>query len=195
MKNQTELQYLSEEDNNRARLPGGGRKKASEELGINMREWVTSKRAHHERVLRKMIRAMEKQMYATVSDSRDEEFVASAGRIDHSLRRNNVTCRRQILSRRIAKGWEPLIYCFKQQATPQNVITLRQIWGRQDSEKYNYTFNHCHSRRHESHWMPTSIYCSFKFVISRQYFWLNIYIQKRNKNWYTRRLTYILFIM
>ena len=36
-KNQTELQRLSEEDSNRARLPGGGRKKASEELEINMR--------------------------------------------------------------------------------------------------------------------------------------------------------------
>ena len=38
MKNQTELQRLSEEDSNRARLPGGGRKKASEELEINMQE-------------------------------------------------------------------------------------------------------------------------------------------------------------
>ena len=34
--NQTELQCLSEEDSNRARLPGGGRKKASEEPEINM---------------------------------------------------------------------------------------------------------------------------------------------------------------
>ena len=44
-----------------------------------MRGWVISKQAHHERVSCKMIRAMEKQMYATVSDSRDEEFAASAG--------------------------------------------------------------------------------------------------------------------
>ena len=36
-KNQTELQRLSEEDSSRARLPGGGRKKASEEPEINMR--------------------------------------------------------------------------------------------------------------------------------------------------------------
>ena len=34
---ETELQRLSEEDSNRARLPGGGRKKTSEELDINMR--------------------------------------------------------------------------------------------------------------------------------------------------------------
>ena len=34
---ETELQCLSEEDSNMARLPGGGRKKASEELEINMR--------------------------------------------------------------------------------------------------------------------------------------------------------------
>ena len=94
-KNKTELQRLSEEDSKRARLPGGGRKKASEELEINMREWVISKRARHERVSRKMIRAMAKQMYATVSDSRDEEFAASAGWLNRFLRRNNFTCRRR----------------------------------------------------------------------------------------------------
>ena len=33
---ETELQRLSEEDSNRARLPAGGRKKASEEPEINM---------------------------------------------------------------------------------------------------------------------------------------------------------------
>ena len=94
-KNQTELQRLSEEDSNRARLPGGGRKKASEELEINMQGWVISKRAHHERVSRKMIRVMEKQMCATVSDSRDEEFAMSAGRLNSFLPRNNFTCRRR----------------------------------------------------------------------------------------------------
>ena len=36
-KNQSELQRLSEEDSNRARLPAGGRKKAREEPEINMR--------------------------------------------------------------------------------------------------------------------------------------------------------------
>ena len=41
--------------------------------------WVISKRTHHKRVSRKMIRVMEKQMYATVSDSRGEEFAVSAG--------------------------------------------------------------------------------------------------------------------
>ena len=35
-KNKTELQGLSKEDSKRARLPGGGRKKASKELEINM---------------------------------------------------------------------------------------------------------------------------------------------------------------
>ena len=54
-----------------------------------MREWVVSERARHERVSNKMIRAMEKQMYATVSDSRNEEFAASAGWLNHFLRPNN----------------------------------------------------------------------------------------------------------
>ena len=56
--------------------------------------WVISKQACHERVSYKMIRAMEKQMYATVSDSRDEEFAASVGWLHHFLSRNNVTFRR-----------------------------------------------------------------------------------------------------
>ena len=71
-KNKSELQRLSKEDSNRTRLPAGGRKRASEELVINMQEWVTSRRARPERVSCKMIRVMEKQMCATVSDSRDE---------------------------------------------------------------------------------------------------------------------------
>ena len=97
--NQTGLQRLSEEDSNRARLPGGGRKKASEELEINVQGWVNSKWAHHERVSRKMIRA--KQMY---SDSRDEEFAASAGWRNRFLHRNNFTCRRQLLPRRMPEN-------------------------------------------------------------------------------------------
>ena len=91
-KNKTELQCLSEENSNRARLPGGGRMKASKELEINMQGWVISKRACHARVSRKVIRA--KQMYTTVNDSRDEEFVASAGWLNHLIHHNNFTCRR-----------------------------------------------------------------------------------------------------
>ena len=78
-KNKTEPQRLSEEDSKRARLPGGGRKKVSEEIELNMWDWVISKRARQERVSRKMIRAKTKEMYATVSDSRGEEFAASVG--------------------------------------------------------------------------------------------------------------------
>ena len=91
-------------DPKRARLPAGGRKKASEEPEINMRGWVISKRAHHERVSRKMIRAMEKQMSATGSDNRDGEFAVSAGWINRFLRRNNFTCRRQILTSRMPEN-------------------------------------------------------------------------------------------
>uniref|UniRef100_A0A671XQP1 HTH CENPB-type domain-containing protein n=1 Tax=Sparus aurata TaxID=8175 RepID=A0A671XQP1_SPAAU len=94
-KNKKELQRLSEEDSKRARLPGGGRKKASEELESNMRNWVISKRARHERVARKMIRVMAKEMYATVSDGRGEEFAASVGWLNRFLSRNNFTSRRR----------------------------------------------------------------------------------------------------
>lgn len=43
-----------------------------------MHERVISKRARHERVSRQMIKAMAKHMYATVSDSRDEEELAKS---------------------------------------------------------------------------------------------------------------------
>ena len=59
-----------------------------------MLELVIRKRARHERASHKMIRVMAKQMYATASDSRDEEFAASAGRLNRFLRANNFTCRR-----------------------------------------------------------------------------------------------------
>ena len=65
-----------------------------------MRELVISKRARHERVSRKMIRAMEKQMYTTVSDSRDEEFATSTSWINRFLRCTNFLGRRQLLPTR-----------------------------------------------------------------------------------------------
>ena len=60
--------------------------KGSEEPEINMRGWVISKRARHESV--------PQNDQGDVSDSRDEEFAASADWLNRSLRRNNFTCRR-----------------------------------------------------------------------------------------------------
>ena len=51
----------------RARLPDGGRKKASKELEINVEIGDQQTGARHERVSSKMIRAMAKQMYATMT--------------------------------------------------------------------------------------------------------------------------------
>uniref|UniRef100_A0AAY5KSE5 HTH CENPB-type domain-containing protein n=1 Tax=Esox lucius TaxID=8010 RepID=A0AAY5KSE5_ESOLU len=91
-----ELQRLSEEDNKRARLRGGGRKKVSEELEVSVCEWIHSMRAKHLRVSRKMIRAKAKEVYATVSDGRDEDrFTASAGWLDKFLKRNDFSVRRR----------------------------------------------------------------------------------------------------
>ena len=59
-----------------------------------MRGWVISNRARHEGVSFKMIRGMAKQMYATMSDSRDEEVAMSAGWLSRFLHCNNFTCRR-----------------------------------------------------------------------------------------------------
>ena len=84
-KNKTELQRK------RARLPGGGRKKASKEPEINMQEWVISELACHlwecpawwSRLWRNKC----------TSDSRDEEFAVSAGWLNRFLCCNNLTCR------------------------------------------------------------------------------------------------------
>ena len=46
-KHKAELQRLSEEDDKRARLQGGGRKKVSEELEVSVCEWIHSMRAKH----------------------------------------------------------------------------------------------------------------------------------------------------
>ena len=69
-----------------------------------MLELVIGKQARQERVKRKMIRVMEKQMYATVCDSRDEELSVSAGWLNRFLRRNNFTCRRLLLPSRMPEN-------------------------------------------------------------------------------------------
>ncbi|XP_076137520.1 uncharacterized protein LOC143120928 isoform X1 [Alosa pseudoharengus] len=85
----TELERLSEEDCKRARLRGGGRKKASEELEVILSEWIHSMHAKHLRVTHKMIRTKAKELYATVSDCMDgESFAASAGWLHRFLKRH-----------------------------------------------------------------------------------------------------------
>lgn len=59
-----------------------------------MCEWIKSIWARHLRVSRKMIRMKAKEIYASVSDSRDgEDFAASAGWLDRFLNRNNFSVR------------------------------------------------------------------------------------------------------
>ncbi|XP_041959944.1 uncharacterized protein LOC121718798 isoform X2 [Alosa sapidissima] len=90
----TELERLSEEDCKRARLRGGGRKKASEELELAVSEWIHSMHAKHLRLSHKMIRTKAKEMYATVSDCMDgESFAASAGWLDRFLKRHDLSVR------------------------------------------------------------------------------------------------------
>ncbi|KAM4625025.1 uncharacterized protein ACJ7VT_003510 [Polymixia lowei] len=94
-KNKLELQRLPEEDCKRARLRGGGRKKTSQEMELALCEWIHGMRAQHIRVSRKMIRAKAKEIYATVSDSNGEYFVASPGWLDRFLNRNDFSARRR----------------------------------------------------------------------------------------------------
>ena len=64
------------------------------------------------RVSHKMIRAMAKQMYGTVSDSRDEEFAVNAGWLHRFLRHNNSTCRKgTTLAQQDSDGNGGSFYC------------------------------------------------------------------------------------
>uniref|UniRef100_A0A672LAG7 HTH CENPB-type domain-containing protein n=1 Tax=Sinocyclocheilus grahami TaxID=75366 RepID=A0A672LAG7_SINGR len=127
-KNKAELQRLSEEDDKRARLRGGGRKKASEELEVSVCEWIHSMRAKHLRVSRKMIRAKAKEVYATVSDGRDEEsFTASAGWLDKFLRRNDFSVRRRTtVAQKDAKHFTEKLVNFVTYTT--RIIKLFSFW-------------------------------------------------------------------
>lgn len=58
---------------NRARLPGGGRKKVREELDIKLSDWIHSMRDKH-RVSRAMIPNKALEIYPTVT-----RFLASRG--------------------------------------------------------------------------------------------------------------------
>ena len=116
-KNQTELQRLSEEDSKRARLPGGGRKKASEELEINVGMSYQQTGTPRESVPQND--QGDAQMYATVSDSRNEEFVASAGWLNLFLHQQQLHLQKtysycpegcQRIHREAGKVWDVFIY-------------------------------------------------------------------------------------
>lgn len=93
-KNKTKLQELAKENDKRARLHGGGRKKVSEELEAKVVAWIFHKRAKHQRVSRKMIRLMAKEIYQTVADNK-KPFAASVGWLNRFLKRNEFSVRRR----------------------------------------------------------------------------------------------------
>ncbi|XP_067283792.1 uncharacterized protein [Pseudorasbora parva] len=140
-KKKAELQRQSKEDDKRARLRGGGRKKASEELEASVCEWIHSMRAKHLRVSRKTIRAKAKEVYATVSDGRDEErFTASAGWVDKFLKRNDFSDRRRTpVAQKDAKHFTEKLVNFVTCTTqiikakkiqPENIIAMDEtaVW-------------------------------------------------------------------
>ncbi|KAK7130470.1 hypothetical protein R3I93_019960 [Phoxinus phoxinus] len=85
---------LAAANKKRARLPGGGRKKVSEELDTKLSEWIHSMRDNHNRVSRKMIRNKALGIYPTVSD-RGVRFLASRGWLQKFLNRNGFALRRR----------------------------------------------------------------------------------------------------
>lgn len=87
-KNKSKLQELARENSSRSRLRGGGRKKVSEELEAKIVEWILEKRANRQRVSRRMIRMMGKELYQTVADN-GKPFTASSGWLNRFLRRNH----------------------------------------------------------------------------------------------------------
>uniref|UniRef100_A0A8C6KRG3 HTH CENPB-type domain-containing protein n=1 Tax=Nothobranchius furzeri TaxID=105023 RepID=A0A8C6KRG3_NOTFU len=78
----------------RARLPGGGRKKISEELDTELCNWIHLMKANHNRVSRKMIRNKALEIFPTMSDA-GMRFLASRGWLEKFLNRNGFALRRR----------------------------------------------------------------------------------------------------
>lgn len=75
---------LAAANKKRARLPGAGRKKVSEELDTKLSEWIHSMRDDRNRVSRAMIRNEALEIYPTPSDG-VARFWASKGRLEKFL--------------------------------------------------------------------------------------------------------------
>ncbi|XP_046880826.1 uncharacterized protein LOC124470774 [Hypomesus transpacificus] len=89
-----DLVCMSQLDQTRARLGGGGRKKKSNELEVKMCEWIQGLRAKQVRVSQRMIRSKAKELYTTLNDGGSPEFTASAGWLEKFLLRNGFSARR-----------------------------------------------------------------------------------------------------
>ena len=63
----------------RARLAGGGRKKVSLDMETSLVKWIFSVRDKHNRVSRKMIKNKALEIFSSVTDSGNHNFVASRG--------------------------------------------------------------------------------------------------------------------
>lgn len=85
---------LAAANKKRARLPGAGRKKVSEQLDTKLSEWIHSMRDNHNRVSRAMIRNKALEMYPTLSDG-GARFRASKGWLEKFLNRNGFSLRRR----------------------------------------------------------------------------------------------------
>ena len=86
--------------------------------------------ARHERVSRKMIRAMAKQMYATVSESRDEKFADSAGWLNLFHRHNIFNWRKE--GKRRPHLWAAFVEAFGF-GQPLCIVGL-QMWPLKDAD-------------------------------------------------------------
>ena len=78
---------LASVDKTRARVPGAGRKKVSEELDTQLAEWIHSMRDNSNRVSRKMIQNKALEIYPTVSD-KGAGFLVSRGWLQRFLKIN-----------------------------------------------------------------------------------------------------------
>ncbi|CAM4735238.1 unnamed protein product [Leuciscus chuanchicus] len=77
---------LAAANKKRARLPGGGRKKVSEELDTKLSEWIHSMRDNHNRVSRKMIRNKALEIYPTPCAAGREALTAAHLREEENRR-------------------------------------------------------------------------------------------------------------
>ena len=100
---------LASVNKTRARVPGAGRKKVSEELDTQLAEWIHSMRDNSNRVSRKMIQNKALEIYPTVSD-KGAGFLASRGWLQRFLKRNGYALRRRTIvaqraQRNLSHSW------------------------------------------------------------------------------------------
>uniref|UniRef100_T1IKN1 HTH CENPB-type domain-containing protein n=1 Tax=Strigamia maritima TaxID=126957 RepID=T1IKN1_STRMM len=84
----------------RKRLSGAGAKIISEEMEMELMEWILEERSKHNRVSREMIRRKAIEIFSSNEDNSPNQFKASRGWLEKFLRRNDLSLIRKKTSQK-----------------------------------------------------------------------------------------------